>query len=489
MSRLLSLVYLVSLIAVSVGCEAKTWEDKFWEKVERCNPAKATPGLPISYRIETDARGPSALLLDTPGGEIPMVFTPWGSHGEPHTGHPGGDFKANWIAYLGKDRSELVELVGDGNGVCDPSEYCGLAEELVQARIPRYISPDDGLVVRSVVLNTVHEPGFYYGTLNHWLIEASTCIYNYAFGHVGRVGEELRAAMIEMGAPDPETYNGPVGVNLLNGPIVLAKGERIAIPQIVGLVDERYPGLVAGDVWAQMEVPTRNFRTDRGEAIYSWQPEELQEDLQKILWREMQKPDSRFYTYWHQQEFRSWIWKAESALYATPPYISANDYNGMLSNQGSWFENRVDGAKCTDGDPLCDQAISIWRIFKAGPIYKPSTYDSADVSFLILKSQRGGVYYRGEVLRPSELGLEGTLEIKWRIEDYTTPMESYQKVSYSLTPKKRWLKLHWGEEREDRAAVMALEDPAIPTDLPCDGGKVTCMNHEWHYGISVLPGY
>jgi len=455
---------------------------------ESCDPSAVTPDIPLHYRIEADEDGPAALTIQTEGGDVRMTFTPWGPHAEPHTGHAGRDIKTNWQAFLAPDRVELETgdpRNGTPDGVCDPNETCGLPEETILARRPRYIAPDDGMVVTEVVLNTVHEPGFYYGTENHWRVEADLCVYHYTFGHVGWIAEDLRAAMIAAGAPDPETYTGPAGVNLLSEPIVLERGASIAIPQVVGATHERFPGMVIGNVWAQMEVPTRHLR--RGDMpVYAWLEASVREDLQEVLWRDMQDPDSPIYGAW--DESFDWLWKAESALYWSD-VASRDDYSSLLSDQGSWFENRADQGPCTDGDPLCDQAISIWPITKTGPIYDETLYDSPATSFLVLKSKRGGTYFRGEVLQTQTLELTGTLLIKWRLESYGPQMESYQKLSFALDPGAKQLKLHWGEESDDRSAVESGEDPAIPTGLSCDGSKITCMNHEWHYGASFLPGF
>jgi len=482
-SRHLLAITLASL-AFNVGCGDTDGSDEHrWPHEESCDAV--TADIPLPYRIISDEHGPSAVMIETEGGDVVMKFTPWGAHAEPHTGHPGGDIKANWQGYLAPSRADLEELTEVKDGVCDEGETCGLPEATVLARRPRYIAPDDGLVVTSVLLDRVHEPGFYYGTLNHWRIETELCAYHYSFGHVGWIAEDLRAAIIAAGDPDPEGYTGPTSVNLLSKPIVLPRGATIAIPQIVGQTDDLFPGMVVGDVWAQMEVPTRNLSTDREEPIYSWLEPPVQAALQAILWREMQDPASRTYTSW--VESRSWLWKAESALYWAE-FASRDDYSGFVS-ESPWFENLEDGGDCTDGDPLCDQALSIWPITKTGPIYDASLYDSPATSFLVMKSQRGGTYFRGEVLQAEALGLSGTMLIKWRLEDYLHPIERYQKVSFSLSPHDETLKLHWSVESEDRSALESAADPAVPTDLSCDGSAVTCMNHDWHYGASFMPGY
>lgn len=480
------LIGILSVVGAS-GCGDQ--DDRHGERrpeEESCDPTLITHDLPLRYRIESDEKGPAAVKIETEGGEVVMYFTPWGVRAEPHTGHVGRDVKTNWRASLANSRADLVELSGDGDGACGQWETCGLPEETVLARRPRYVAPDDGMVVISVVLDRVHEPGFYYGTLNHWRIEATLCGNHYSFGHIGWVAEDLRAAMMAVGAPDPNLYSGPSSAELLPRPIELPRGATIAIPQIVGETNPSYPGMVIGDVWAQMEVPTYSRRAHRAEPIFSWIDPSVKDDLQAILWREMQDPASRIYG--QGNLIHPWLWKAESSLYWAD-YANRDDYSSLLSDLGAWFENREDGGGCTEVDPLCDQAISVWPIVKAGPIFDASLYDSPSVSYLFMKSQRGGTYYRGEVVTPDVLGFSGTMLIKWRLEDYTRPMESYQKLSFALDPEARQLRLHWGQERSDRAAVEAEADPAIPTGLRCDGSSVLCMNHAWHDGVSMMPGY
>lgn len=453
-----------------------------------CDPASVVPDLPLDYTIEVDALGDvESVMVQTAGGPVRMVFTPWGPHAEPHTGHPGGDGKTNWLGYLAPTRSELEELSGDGDMVCETGEICGLPESEVLARRPRYIAPDDGFEITSVVLDRIHPPGSYWGTLNHWRIDAVLCGYAYSFGHVGWIAEDLRARMLAVGVPDPDTYSGPTWQNLLPSSVFLDRGQSVAIPQIVGQTDGSHPGYVLGDVWAQMEVPTWNQNTHRAEPVFRWLSTERQDQLRQILWREMQDASSRMYSGW---PTFAWLWKAEADLW-TVESSSQDDYGSLTSNLGIWFENRMDGSACSGGtDVLCDQAFSIWAILKTNPIYDAGLYDAPEVAYLVVKSKRGDTYYRGEVVAPAPSlpASSGTMLIKWRLESYLTPMETYQKVTYALSSSAKRLKLHWGTEDASRAVVEASADPSDPASLACDGASVTCMNHDWPTA-GPLPGY
>ncbi len=473
------------LVALWTGCSSgETDAGDAGGTGPSCDLASAHIDIPLDHGIAFDDAGdPESFVVATSGGPIRVLFTPWGTHTEPHTGSPGLEAKTNWQGFLVR-RDERSELAGDGDGVCEVSEVCGVDEETVRARRPFYVAPDDGFEVEEVMLEAVSEPGHYWGTRNQWRIEADLCGYHYTFGHVGWIVEDLREAMIAAGAPDPDTYDGPLRANLLSEPVPLAAAARFAIPQIVGTADPAHPGFVVGDPWAQMEVPTYDHRIV--EPIYRRLPAETQDALRQILWREMADPESRMYSGW---ESFAWLWKAEADLWLFEG-ADVEDYGSLLSHLGAWFENRPAGEPCVGVDPLCDQSLSIWPILEAGPIYDPTLYDSPDVSFLILKSQRGGSWFRGEVLSPTTtLGMEGTLFVKWRLETYITEIERYQKISFVLDPEARLLKLHFGAEDESRTVVESMADPAIPTSMPCDGVTVACMTHDWAGSEVRLPGY
>lgn len=440
--------------------------------------------IPVDFSIGVDAKGaPQSLEFNTEGGPIRVLFTPWGTHTEPHTGSPGFEAKTNWQGYLSPP-SELSELSGNADGVCDQFELCGVKEDVVESRRPRFVAPDDGFVVEEVRLERVFEPGKqYWKSPNQWRIEANLCGYHYTFGHVGWIGEELRAAMLAAGTSDPESYSGPIGENLLSTSITLGAGDRLAIPQIVGKTDAAHPGYVLGDPWAQMEVPT--IHQGIAEPIYRRLPSETQSALRQILQREMQDPQSRMYS---QMGFFAWMWKAEADLWLFDE-ADTEDYSSVLSYLGAWFENAGPGQPCIGLDAGCDESLSIWPMIKTGPVFDASLYDSPAVSYLILKSQKGGSWLRGEVLAPSMLGSEGTLFIKWRLETYLTEIELYQKVSFSLDSSARQLKLNWGPEDGDRAKVEASPDPANPNAIACDGATVVCMNHLRTDAGEPLPGY
>src|SRR5690606_21006221 len=119
----------------------------------------------------------------------------------PHTGHQGGDAKANWQGVLWHDgeQSRIVEVVGatgdprggggvigNGDGVCDSGEVCGIPLAEFEQLFPRYRAPVDGLKVTGVYLEaSFADSGMYYGTGNQWRVDTDFCGYRITFGHVG----------------------------------------------------------------------------------------------------------------------------------------------------------------------------------------------------------------------------------------------------------------------------------------------------------------
>jgi hypothetical protein len=427
-----------------------------------------SPDLPLEYSIAQDAAGvPEHVLLHTEGGPVKMLFTPWGSHAEPHTGHPIGDLKSNWIGLLWHDgtRSLLEELSGDGDGVCGSGELCGMSVAALGARIPRMISPADGLVVQTVELNRIEDPnGMYWGSRDHWVMRASLGPFRYAYWHAGWVGEDLRTLMLAQGDPDPATWEGGTGVNLLSRPIKLRKGDAVAIPQVAAREDPLYPGYVTGQPWAQMEITTD--RADATEPVYGWLGAERQGELRTILWRQMQDDPTGFYTIAPQAR---WLWAGEADLW-THPRVTWDDYSSIFSHGGIWRDT-------VQGTP---NDFAIWKILKDTPLYDPALYDSAEVSFLVFRGNEGGDFFRGEVISPGEVAAQaGTLLIKWRMQYTGAYGPTYQWLSYALDKKARRLKLHWGSEHADRAAALQEASPPNPSSLACTHPGVVCLNQGW----------
>src|SRR5262245_10977024 len=77
----------------------------------------SVPDIPLNYTLGSDYLG-----VQTTGGVLKVSIGPWGSHSQPHTGHSKGDPKSNWIGAYAYSYSDLTELAGDGDTVCEVSE-------------------------------------------------------------------------------------------------------------------------------------------------------------------------------------------------------------------------------------------------------------------------------------------------------------------------------------------------------------------------------
>lgn len=438
-----------------------------------CDDAAVSNDIPFQYALT-----PGYLAIQTPGGVLKTLIGPWGAHTQPHTGHAEGDAKANWSGLFATRYDELTELAGDGDGICQKGEVCGLPASAIDARIPQYVAPDDNLKIWSARVEGIVTAGDTYGSVLQWRIESSLCNYHYAFGHVGKVAGDLRNKMVAAGYVDPWTIAG-ITDNLITGDaIFLNNGESIGVPQIIAKEIAGHAGYYMGggaflqSPWAQIEFVGHRVYI---EPFYAWLPIALQDQLRSILYADAFNPDSFRYDHPFLRD-QDWLWRAEVTLW-TAPYSDYNDFSSIFARLGGWFENNPGG--CTAGSALCDETFSIFPIVKSSPLYDPGRYDSVAVSYLVSKQRptvAPYIYKWGEVVEPADPnGLSGSMIIKWRVENATTVL-NYQAISYYLNPAAKLLKIRWGSIVADRAAAVA---PAVPTDTDnCDGTTLTCLNND-----------
>ncbi len=473
-------------------------------KTKTCSIAEA---FPMDYKVTTDGLGePQALHIygasETYGAKLYLF--PWAPHAEPHTGHPGEDIKANMMGHFiySPTQPEITELAGgNGNDICEPGETCGVHKGIIRSRLPYYRAPKDNFKITRVALSRIQTGPIdgggnsYLDTGHHWDIEGEVCQYHYRFGHVGWVGEDLKNALLHQGLPNPDTYSAPLGVNLLNKPITLNKGQTVAIPQILVREIPGHPNFVETNARAQIEFPTRNLKSGHSEPIYKWLSAEVQTLFRKIMHKEMQDLTSSYYA-----SAFDWLYLAESDLY-TVSFANRSKYSGLTDNAQAWFEKSYSGPSCSAAPgsanrELCNDTFNVWPISKASALYNPSLYESG-VTFLAFKSQLKNpvdvdYFFRGEVLSPIDnFEKSGTALIKWRLQSSWIPLALpiYQKLTYHLNSSSHILKIHWGVEDTNRSTIESTPDPVDPKDLPCDGVNIVCYNHDFPQDGQYRPGF
>ncbi|MBW2257543.1 MAG: hypothetical protein JRI25_23505 [Deltaproteobacteria bacterium] len=455
-----ALVSVVLLGGCPPNCDGEDDTDEVCETL----PAE----IPFDHTIEADH---IALLTD--GGVLPVTIATWGAHTPPHTGHFNGDAKSNWAGWYSRTHAEQTELEGDGDGLCEPTELCGVHEDDVRDRLPTYLAPADGFVVHTVRVEPPVPAETYFGNTQHWAVWGDQCMHEYAFGHLGSIGADLRQAMIDAGYADPGTLGDVQTDNLITGdPLVLSKGASLATPQVMATAVPDHDGYWTGaggwqmTPWAEIEFFTRTV--DGQEPFCAWLPDDQQDQLAEIQVTEALDPDAFRYTGEYAPE---WLWRAEIVLWTTD-LVPWEDFSSIHANLGGWWE--TDGAGCTAVGPHCDTLFAIFRLQRDSVVYDATLYDSASVAWLVHRAYADDTWAFGEVLDPAEPDpVAGTLLVKWR--PYDGDIE-YQGIAYRVISAERLLKIRWGSPAASREAATV---PAMPDETdPCDGDALTCHNHD-----------
>lgn len=423
------------------------------------------------------AAGDEHLEIATPGGTIYASVGTWGSHTPAHTGHIEGNAKADYMGFYARSRADLTELRGDGDGVCEEGETCGLAAARLMARAVTYTAPGDGFRIDSVIFERFSTPGFYFGGDQMWRVRGSLGPYSYDFGHLRGIAADLRNAMIAAGYTDPWSVDAPSDNLITGAPVVLDRGAGIAMPQIVAERLPEFPGFYGGYIWGspwqQMEYSTFSNVSGAEESMYRWIAPEEESMLAGLLERDAMNP--RSFRYGWVPASQRWLTYSEMAL-SNQDRHDSSDYSSIFSALGGWYENDRD---CTTAE-RCDSIVAIFPISKNTRFYDASRYASANVSYLFQLGSR--VPYEliraGEVIEPVRPDpVAGRMLIAWRVGD--TPADAeYQAVSYRLEEDNRLLRMAWGPIRGSAEEARSLA-PGIPArGATCDGIALTCHAHD-----------
>lgn len=430
-------------------------------------------GVAIDFPFRDYDLAPDHLAIHTDGGDVYMALGPWGAHVGPHTGHLEGNAKADWAAQYAWDWAHQTELAGNGDGVCQAGETCGIAAAELLDRNVHYAAPDDDFRITRVLLESLEPAGVYFGGNQHWRVSGRVGDLQFDFVHLRRISPDLRNAMIATGYVDPWSVASPSG-NLITGDaVVLAEDDTIAQPQIAAVELTDHPGYYTGKwttpetPWQQLEMFTSDRTSGRTESFYTWLPPGMQARLQDMLNAAAAPP-----AVWrYDQAFLSdWLWKAEMKL-SNQESIDRDDYSSIHSVLGGWWEQPGGACRLT---PLCDQLFSIWPISKDTPFYDASLYQSASVNYLAGWRKHGQPDRFGEVVSPAEPDpVAGTMTIRWR--NFGGGFVGFQGIAYRLDPAARTLRIAWGPLAATAAGAVP---PAVPANTDaCDGESLTCHDH------------
>ncbi|MEO8198551.1 MAG: hypothetical protein ABI689_17700, partial [Thermoanaerobaculia bacterium] len=432
--------------------------------------------------LVTDPVGPldTTLRVSTPGGKVYVSLAPFGAHFQPLTGHAYGNAKPDLAGFLIENESELDELIGDGDGVCEAGETCGywggFDGSLVRNRIPTYIAPHDGLVT-AVVLDRL-PTGVYFDDAPHWVVYVTfPANVEYRFVHVGAIAPVLAGAIAAASGCDPRSWQSCPGVgegsDLLEGlaPIPVAHGTPLAQPQVFADDVPGFPGYHVGGgsypefPWAQMEVFTSlpiELRIDG--CTYPLYPTARQAALRGVMERDMLDPASLRY---RDRVGRSrWKWSAEAtpcaALTSWP-----SDYRSLLTHHGGWYERS--GAGTTP-----DEIVSFVQMFPQSAVFDPGNY-GAGTEMLILRQRQSGLHFSWTmpdlgVVQPffpageiRELNGDSFL-VAWRELAWTAgDPPAYQRATYRLDDN--GLTIRWGAFAANPGSAV---QPILLPGAACD---------------------
>jgi len=387
----------------------------------------------------------------------------------------------------GWDDERLVKFTPDGvahPGECRLGDYdCGIHVDDFVPRIPDFVAPVDSFKITRITLanSPIHYEDGADGSNPHdeydWVVDGRGCGFSYGLGHMGTIGPELRAAMLERGLPDPSTQMQTETLfDDFYNPIVLTIGDRIGKPQV------RYEAMAGHEGYAtasdtpmpmaqiEFNILRNDVEYDTAEAEWNFLPKSVRDDIETAIYTEAAKEDSFRYVKPYLKEWE-WLWRAELVMEATAPF-SIDEAGSIQSQLGGWYEI-ADTTPCEDYfDEQCDETFSIFPIHKESPFYSAALYDSANITHLAQRTT-GEINDFGEVLGDVP-PISGTITIKWRPRGLDV---YYQRVSYRVQAETSFLLMNSSETSTTRSDIPT---PTIPSE------QASCDNVQ---GCYTLKGF
>lgn len=487
--------------------------------------------LPFVYSVGTDS-----LLLPVgqntayPGTVYASVGG-FGAHFGPLSGHPYGDSKSNLVAYYVHSERDLTELKngnGGTQGQCDPElvhngsgEVCGFLGgsngEIIRARIPTYIAPDEGQVTQVVYYNRPSsDPAQQdFDNVPQWTVRLQLddgVIIDY--GHLGHIVEPLHSRVLATTGVDTDTFTPNstdpsawdycqpgillCNVDVLRGATVpMHAGENVAQAQVVAAPVPGFAGYYYGQIgtlitpWAPLEFKVY-LDQSISTCVYALLPPAVQAKIQGVITQEMSEPDSNRYRHYQAQR---WQWSAEGlACNGDNALDGGADFSSIHSQLGGWFQRPSPGV-------TPKEILAIVPVRKQAPIYDPSLYDvlpgGQPPDYLILRAYGrapANDAYLGTgfqwimpnhatvtVYGPTGEVLELTgdsMLIEWRDVSWgsTGAHVVFQRAAYALDSQ--GLKVKWGAFAATAAGAVA---PTLDPAESCDSTTVLCYDHSFRF--------
>ncbi|RMH36574.1 MAG: hypothetical protein D6689_22270 [Deltaproteobacteria bacterium] len=465
-------------------------------------PAGRTVSLPFAHRV--DDRG--HLLVEAGPHSYVAEIGPWGTVVPPFTGHAEGDWKSNGFVHIVPDGA-AVELVGvgggNGDGVCDPGEVCGVDAPTALANGVWYTVEDEGVTLRRVELDLRPRDGFVPGETGLYSVAVEVGGLVLHFGHGAELSPYIEQ-LLEEHVPDQwadlREHGGAVD---LVDPIDLARGERVVRAQVSYMSEVEQSGRTlyhAVSVIEWMLFPDDldfDYQSPNPwPCMFQFVSAADRDALQTALTRSILDPipSGRFspVTYPQVTPFLA----TAAQLCATDAYVPGGRFDRLrLAGSNTWIDNPT--------TPFRADVFSVYDI-RRGEVFDALASDidpSAELMLfreLALRAERGagvalsegGVVTGVRSVGGEVLGLDVAsdtpasssfvVRIRWAYGDGADALLGrYWPVRYRLLADR--VAVHWGAAAPDRAS--AVVPPEIGDDPRCDGAPVVCYDHDVTYGL------
>lgn len=256
----------------------------------------ATSQLPFKYTIKPDGY----LYTLVNGQEFLTEFTAWGGHAFAQAGgHVEGNNKSNFGVHI-LPTGQTLEVMGNGDGVCDSGELCGATLANIRSNELWYTATYPHMKLVGISRDQMHMPSPYIpGEPGQWrLFFAFDGGLNLQLQHVAELSPQLIQLIKKSG--QASTLNIPTnsygrGQIPFRKPVNVPNGINLARPEIIQLAANQVGGQTVYAADAQTEwsiVPTQPM--DRRETCqWNYFTPSMRAQMQKVLDTELLKPVPR----------------------------------------------------------------------------------------------------------------------------------------------------------------------------------------------------
>ncbi len=469
--------------------------------------------IPFKYSVGGDGRM-YAIVNDQ---QFLTEFGAWGAHSQPHAGgHMEGNNKSNFRIYI-QPKGKLVEMTGtatdpisgqtssltggNGNGLCDPSEMCGVTAEDAQTNAPWYTAENDGMQLVAIERNSNQNLSPYIpGEDKQWRLYFNFAGLQLALQHIGQISPEL---VQKIKASGQESVLATTSYVDLKKPIDVPLGTRLARSQIIGNPSVVVQGKTIYKAEAQTEwTVTETRKDDPGEACqWNFFSQGDQRQLQQVLDIELTKPTPfGFFIGGSPMSNKVGVEAASEGTLCASDSIKFNDFQQISSNNSfGWYE--ITGDNHATGDIFAiypvhtDSAIyrSVKSDYASGAVHfmfrrGPDTAGFADTSHYAITLKQGPKTYTMHEISGQVMDLTPTSDnpandhLIIRVDrgdsganSGTMPVGKFLGLRYHLDKDK--MLVRWSE-LADTADTVVLPDP-ISTGAACNSQTTSCYIHDF----------